>query len=361
MSRGKSCASQFAAGDAIAIASAAGQDGAAPKTIQLFAMGAHPSRNGSPPIIRVDDLAHAERIAAATAAHHRSNAIVVDYDHQSMFGARPGVGGQARASGWMSRVYGTDQGVFADVEWTEAAAHSIGAREYRYISPVFTHDKAGRPLCIINAALTNTPSLDLAAVASAFSTEEGSSTMTLANVAKALGLGEDASEEEILRAIANLNTAPATMTAIASALGAAEGVDLVATITTLKEKADKAGTPDLAKFVPVETVAGMTASIQSLQGTVDALQAKDRKTKIDDAQKAGSLPPSLVAHATAITDDASLDAFLGALPTTGLGKSAIDPGQINADGKLTEEQIALCTAHGWDQVAYLAELKKEAE
>lgn len=361
MTRGKTSGTDLAFGaGAIAIASVAA-DGSAPKTIQLLAIGANPSRNGKPPVVIVADRAHAERVAAATASYHRSNKVVVDYDHQTMFGARPGVGGTAKAAGWMPRIYATDEGVFADVDWTEAAASAIGALEYRYISPVFQHDAQGRAIRIINAALTNMPSLDLAAVASAFSSEEGIASMSYANIAKALGLGDDAGEEEVLRAIANLNGGTAMMTAIATALGAEATADLVAAATALKEKADNAGNPDPAKFVPVETVAQLTTSVQSLQGTVDSLQAKDRAAKIAQAQKDGCLPPALVAHATSLSAE-QLDEFLGKLPQSGLGKPAVDdPSKLNADGKLTDEQIALCSSMGWDQAAYLEMLKTEAE
>lgn len=346
----------------VAIASVGAEEAGPADTIQLFAIGANASRNGKPPIVRVNDRAHAERVAAATAAWHKGAPIVVDYDHQSVFGARAGVGGTARAAGWMNRIYADDAGVWAQVDWTEAAASALGAREYRFISPVFHHDAQGNVIRVINAALTNTPSLDLAAVASALSTEEGSASMNLSAIAKALGLGEDATEEEVLRAIANLNGGAATMTAIASALGAAANADLVAAATALKEKADNVDNPDPAKFVPVETVAELTTSVQSLSASLGELQADKRKAKIDAAQATGSLPPALVAHATAITDEAQLDAFLGALPTSGLGKPAIDdPAKLNADGKLDPEQLALCSSMGWDPEAYLAQLKKEAE
>lgn len=362
MSRGKSCVDQFAVGDAIAIASATGQDGAPPpKVIQLFKMGAHPSRNGKPPIIRVDDIAHAERIAAATASYHGSNEMVIDYDHQTVFGAKPGVGGRAPAAAWSPKVFATKDGVFAEVDWTEAAATALDKREYRYISPVFAHDKDGRPTVVINATLTNTPALDLDAVASAFSTEEGSSPMNYGPIAKALGLGEDASEEEILRAIANLNSAPATMTALATVLGAEAGADLVAVATALKGKADNAGDIDPAKFVPVATVAALQTSVQSLTGSLNALQADKRKDKIDQAQTEGRLVPALVAYASSITDDAKLDEFLAALPTNGLGKPAITTTADKSDLVLNDEQLALCSSMGWDAEAYLAQLKKDAE
>lgn len=363
MTKGQTGAEHLVAvGDALAIASA---DAPAdtPRIIQLFKMGAHPSRNGKPKIVRVDDLAHAERIAATTAAYHRSNDMVIDYDHQTIFAAKDGVGGQARAAGWSGKVFATESGVFAEVDWNEAAASALDRKEYRYISPVFVHDREGRPIFVVNATLTNTPSLDLLpAAASAFSQLIGVQSMNLSSIAKALGLGEDATEEEVLRAIANLNSAPATMTAIATVLGAAADADLVAAATALKEKADKASNPDPAKFVPVATVAELQTSVQSLTASLDALQADKRKAKIDQAQAEGKLPPALVAHATSITDETALDAFLGALPAGGLGKPAItDPAKLNADGKLDEEQLALCSSMGWDPEAYLAQLKKEAE
>ncbi len=354
MARGKAELEYGAA--AIAIATAADQS--APTAIQLLAIGKSPSRNGKPPYVVVDDRAHAERIAAATAAHHRSNDIVVDYDHQSMFGARAGVGGTARAAGWMKRVYASDQGVFADVEWTDAAASALGAREYRYISPVFQHDAQGRVVRIINAALTNTPSLDLAAVASAFSTADEGKSMNFANIAKALGLGDDATEEEILRAIANHSNA-ATMTAIATALGVAEDADLVAAATALKAGADK---PDPTKFVPIAAVTELQTSVQSLTAALGELQGDKLKAKIEQAQTDGRLPPALVAHATSITDGAQLDAFLAALPVGGLGSTAIEGDAAKgAKGKLTADEIAVCSAMGLTEEEYTAARTAEQE
>ncbi len=349
MARGKTQLGNMAFGaGAIAIASAADQS--APAVIQLLAIGANRSRNGKPPVVTVDDRAHAERIVQATVAWHSSADIVVDYDHQSMFGARAGVGGRAPAAGWMKRVYADDQGVFAEVDWTDAAAASLGAREYRFLSPVFTHDKSGRPIAIINAALTNTPSLDLAAVASAFSTEEGSASMNMANVAKALGLGEEASEEEILRAIANLGGA-ATMTAIATALGATAGADLVAVATALKAQA---GNPDPTKFVSIATVNEMQTSIQSLQGRVDEMSAERRTRLIDEAQKTKFLTPAMATHAGTITDDVALASFLGSLPENKLGQPIVE-GDPEADkSKLTEEEVAVCSATGMSHEEFLA-------
>lgn len=339
-------------------------DGKPATVIQLFAMGAKPSRNGKPAVVRVDNRAHADAIVAATAAWHRANDPCVDYDHQSLFGARPGVGGMARASGWMRRVWADDAGVWADVEWTAAASDALAAREYRYISPVFHHDAQGRVIRVINAALTNTPSLDLAAVASAFqndvfSSEEEIAAMSMSLIAEALGLGTDASAEECLRAIASLSGGPkAAMTAIATALGVAADADqatLVAAATALKS-----GEVDATKFVPIAVVTELQTSVQSVQTELDSMRADKRKAKLDAASKDGKLTPALLAVASSFTDDAQLDSFLAALVPTNANKAMIDGGgKPVVSGGLTAEQMSVCSSMGWEPDVYLEMLKKE--
>lgn len=358
MARGGARVGQYAVGDAIdiSVASAGEQANEPPKVIQLFKMGAHPTRNGKPKVVRVDSLAHAEQIVATASAYHRDNEMVVDFDHQTVHAARTGT--RAEAAGWSPRLFATEQGVFAEVDWNDDARIAIQAKRYRYISPVFTHDAQGRVICPINAALTNTPSLDLVALATALSTAEGTDSMNYGPIAKALGLGEDASEEEILRAIAN-HTAAATMTAIASALGVAEDADLIAAATALKGKADNAGNPDPTKFVPMDTVTELQTSVQSLQGDLDGMKAKERQRLIDEAQRKGRLTPAMAKHAATIGDDVALASFLGSLPESGLGKAAIE-GDPDADkSKLSEDDLAVCSAMGLSQKDFLAAREKE--
>lgn len=89
--------------------------------------------------------------------------IVVDYEHETLWG------GKAPAGGWISidplglKIDGED--FYAQIEWTQAAVAHIEAREYRYLSPVFvpntidpvTGNNVGWTLHSI--ALTNTPFL----------------------------------------------------------------------------------------------------------------------------------------------------------------------------------------------------------
>ena len=49
-------------------------------------------------------------------------------------------------------------GLYGKVKWTDVGRRLVESRQYRFISPVFEVDE-GRPVRIINAALTNRPAL----------------------------------------------------------------------------------------------------------------------------------------------------------------------------------------------------------
>jgi len=86
--------------------------------------------------------------------------IVVDYDHASYFRD------DTRAAGWLKAesfrvgdgLWGP--GIYARVEWTEAAEQAIAAKEYRYLSPSFYADGT-RILTLESVALTNIPNLPM--------------------------------------------------------------------------------------------------------------------------------------------------------------------------------------------------------
>lgn len=173
-------------------------------------------------------------------------------------------------------------------------------------------------------------------------------------LASALGLAEDADEAAIMAAIAQNKAAGTVLAATASALGAKEGDDLVALAS-----AAKVGKPDPAKFVPVEAVAELQASMSSMQTRLDDM-AKDRRlAKIEEATKSGKLSPALRKHAETL-DEVALASFLGALPETGLGRAAIQGDAPNGDGQLTADELAVASAFGMKSEEFL-EAKKGAE
>jgi hypothetical protein len=72
----------------------------------------------------------------------------------------------APAAGWMKQFQARTNGLWALVAWTTNARALLDKREYRFISPVFAYTPAGEVLQILRAGLTNSPALELTALAS---------------------------------------------------------------------------------------------------------------------------------------------------------------------------------------------------
>lgn len=93
--------------------------------------------------------------------------IPVDYEHQSLGGEYASPSGQAPAAGWIRALRVVEPGeaveepgLFAEVEWTEAARKRLSAKEYRYLSPVVLVRKSDRRMVALHsAALTNKPAI----------------------------------------------------------------------------------------------------------------------------------------------------------------------------------------------------------
>lgn len=86
--------------------------------------------------------------------------LLMDIDHKSM---RAPEERDTTAAGWIYDLVavkdlGKLSGLYGKVKWTDVGRHLVESRQYRFISPVFEVDE-GRPVRIINAALTNRPAL----------------------------------------------------------------------------------------------------------------------------------------------------------------------------------------------------------
>lgn len=131
------------------------------KTIRLIPAGLFRTNDGRPAGLAGWMLTASNAGAIIQAAAAQANDLVIDYEHQSMQASKNGQ--LAPAAGWFKRLEWRDgEGLFAvDVRWTARASEMIVAREYRYISPVFSFDpKTGEVTRLFSAALTNTPALD---------------------------------------------------------------------------------------------------------------------------------------------------------------------------------------------------------
>ena len=350
-----------AANSVLAIASAieaVGADGEPLARFKLMPFG-NPffGRDGRGPYI-LTDKAHAQQVIDATAAYFGSAEMAGDYDHQSVFGAVPGVGGKAVASSWVKALSAEADGIYVDVEWTAPAANAMRQREYRYVSPVFRHTKEGRVTRLVNFALTNTPNLDLPAIASAVVMQ--GAIMDLSKIAEALGLKPEATEADILAAITDMKgVAPvmmSSMTAVATALGLAKDAkpeEVAAAASTAKAAAD-AG-PDPKKFVPKE-------GYDALAATVKKLDDERVTASVDAAIETGKLAPSMRQWGIdlASKDEPAFASFVKDAPTFEGAKIKTPAGDPKPQkGILSDEEKAVCSQMGVSEADFLKERDEE--
>lgn len=308
------------------------------------------------------DKAAMEAIVARTRQYHGITEIVVDYDHQSVFGAKDGVGGTARAAGWIKELQVRDDGIWGRVEWTASAKTSIEAGEYRYLSPVIPHRKDGSIILILNAALTNTPALDLTAAAASalFPTAEGTD---MEKILTALGLAKGSGEDAVLTAINAMLSNSAAVTALtaerkrfAEAAGLtadAKADDVVAALTAK-------ASPDPTKFVPFAAFAELRDEVKTLKQGAASSRAEDA---VDAAMKAGQITPAQKdwALSYAKQDLAAFGKFVEGAPTLTTSQIQTQKRQGSEAGELDDAQMAACKALGLDPKTYAATLNEEAK
>lgn len=245
--------------------------------IQLMPRGEFDARDGRGPW----RLSDPEAVIAATLKRARGASIPIDYDHQIEFSAKPGVGGRAVAAGWIKQLEPRDDGIWALVEWTEKAAAHLAAREYRFISPVFSSRKdTGEVTTIFNAALTNTPALELKAIASE-GTMDAETLAALAELRTIYGLGDDAPTDAIVEAAR----------------------------TVASERTAAAQAPDPSRFVPIEALERVTAQLNRATRGVSAEAAV---IAVDREIGSGKLVPALRDWAVELcsTNKPAFDAFV---------------------------------------------------
>ena len=173
---------------------------AAPEWVQVFPLGPDIHANDGR-FFRIPDPAGlVARIQAG------SFPLLVDYEHRSFYGI------DSQAAGWCSAVELREDGIWARIDWTEAAAAKIEGREYRFISPEFqAHTETQEILTLGAISLVNRPAFSMAAIAAAQPARaKTSGDHPMKTIAAALGLPEDATEGAILAEITKGQTELAT-------------------------------------------------------------------------------------------------------------------------------------------------------
>lgn len=281
--------------------------------------------------------------------------LVVDYDHQTQFAAVAGVGGQAPAAGWIRALEARADGVWARVAWTEAAKARIRAGEYRYLSPVYHHDRDGRVLRLISAGLTNTPNLDLAGAVAARAAPTAGAEETMEEILKALGLPAGTSTADALAAIQAALAGATALQSVAQAVGLAAGAAPAAVLTAVQA----ARNPDPARFVPIDQVTALQTQLTTLQ---TSLHADRVETAVAAAIKDGKVAPALKEWATdlATKDFAAFTAFCAAAPVLTAAQGAGRDLPAGGDAALDDTDRAVMSAMGLSEEAFKATRKKEA-
>ena len=268
-----------------------------------------------------------ESIAQALIARFNAEGmpLLLDYEHQTLLAEENGQ--PAPASGWGRNLQLLDDGLYAEVEWTERAKAMIRAGEYKFISPVFTfNEKTGAVLKLLHAALTNYPALtDMRPVAAKHNTFTQDLPMPLkAETAALLGVAVDASVDDIHAAVAAL-------------------------------KSQKAPVADPANYVPL-------ASFEALKGELAVLTARQQAAEVEQLIESGRSGGKLLAAQEQWARDlgkkdvAALRAYLDSTPviaalkggTQTQGKAPADDGAA----ALTSEQREAIRIGGWDEKVF---------
>ncbi len=372
-----------------------------PEWVHLLPLKGFTGRDGRGPY-RLDDP---QAVVAATQAHQKGVPIPIDYDHQLLYS--PQNGRPAPAAGWITDLEARADGVWGRVEWTEAAAAHLAAREYRFLSPVFKHRTYDGTVTRIEcAALTNIPNLELTALASRLDNDGGEDmdlTQFLAMLASALGmtgtptpeavaahakalqtqgaalsglftglakdfgLAADAGPEAVAAHAKALQTQGAALsglfTGLAKDLGLAADAkpEAVAAHAKTLTAQGTGGGADPARFVPM-------AQFQAVAGRLSALETDRTRERVEavvaHARQTGKLAPAMEEWATAYAskDLSGFQAWANAAPAV-VAPGATGPvgGLPPASGGLSDVDRAVCSMLGLGEDAYKKHMQQEGK
>lgn len=265
--------------------------GGAPEVISVLPLGHVKSAKGEFDVDGESFSAMKAQIA------QRGVDLVVDYEHQTLTGE------QAPAAGWVKELFLSDGQIKARVEWTDRAKAYLENREYRYLSPVITVRKAdGKAMGLHSIALTNTPAIEhMEAIVNSLNFEGGQNTMNefMKKLAALLGLGEDATEEQVaeaLKACVEENKSLKESAAEAAKQQPAEDDKVVANKAVCELLGLKAGAATADVAAAIMALKGGNIGGVNLVEQVKSLEAKladrDAEEAVELALKAGKITPA---------------------------------------------------------------------
>lgn len=278
--------------------------------------------------------ANPDPAAVVAASLSDGDDLPIDWEHSTEH--KGPYGHRAPAAGWITAMEIRDGAIWARIDWTEDGETDIRKRRYRYLSPVFRYTKVGKRIVnITSVGLTNKPNLRLTALNRRDETLE-EETMPLPNaLCQALGLAEDATEDQAVTAVSGLK----------------------GELATAKNRAES---PSLEQFVPRSDYdkalnRAETAETKVKESEATALET-EIETALNSALEAGKITPGSVEyHKAQCRTEGGLERFksyVGTAPEVG-ADSGLDGKPPESSGSLTGEEKAICRQLGMDESDYL--------
>ncbi|MGN0886418.1 MAG: phage protease [Candidatus Spyradenecus sp.] len=168
------------------------------REVQLSPFGDFPGVLEGQRVMQHCDQAAFERIVANFAGE-----VLVDFEH------RAELGGSTEAAAWVQSLrIDPAKGLMATFRFTDKGAEAVANRRLRFLSPVWLLDSEGRPEQLISVGLTNKPNLPVRPLLNRApgdsDVEEQKESQMKEQLIAALGLSPEASDEEVVSAVAAL-------------------------------------------------------------------------------------------------------------------------------------------------------------
>jgi phage I-like protein len=303
------------------------------------------------------DLADPSKVLAAFAA--RGADLCVDYNHQTLSAIDKQ--GPVPAAGWIKELQFRETGMWARIEWTEAAQACLDAKEYRYLSPVFRFSKTtGEVMALDGAGLTNDPNLHLQAAASRqgdFMDELLERLRYLLNLPLTTTTDEILAQLDKLKAMITASAATqAAAAAMSRALDLPETTGLVELSTALHSRITQG--PDPSKWVPI-------AEFQAVNSRLAGLDASQKAESVERlvtaAMAAGKVSPSMEAWARdyASRNPEGFQAYAASAPVLTPGSLVAGEPPPGTTVVQDADFTAMCRMFGHEPQAIATAMKEE--
>lgn len=296
--------------------------------------------------------------------------LPIDESHATDLAAPKGLPAPAR--GWITELQARSDGIWGRVEWTDEGRDLVASRSYRGLSPVISHPTKGsnQIISIQRASLVNTPNL----LGLATLHQEETDMNFRETLAKLLGLDPEASEEDVHKAVTALKkggdketSLQSQLTEISTALGVAEGEDVVAAAKAAKTTPVGADSDIVTSLQSeVTTLATQNATLTTSLNAIQTERASEKAVAFIDGEmeRGRVIPKSMRDHYVTRhqADPEAVEKEILALPSLGTSGLTVTPPPAK-DGviSLNAEQQSAARLLGISPEEYTKTLQAEQD